>query len=142
MNPGIISAEVKYSNRWPWGQDGTIKVVSYPAVEDILPGLLIQVTAGGCRVARDMTGLIGVSVYDPDRHDPDVPYAFEEMVPILRRGDVWVAFASLAAALPCDRARWNGETFTADSVGVAVSYTSWIDGITDGLATRISVNLG
>lgn len=151
VNPGLVyTVDYKYTPRWPFGNDGGLQIVSAPAFEPILPGLLVQALPDGrCQVARDLTHIIGVSVYDPDRHDPDVAYAALEVVPILRKGAVWAAYGTLQEKFPVllDRPRWDfvQGAFTADSTGLVLAQCSWMFpdmgvSVTDGPAALVEAN--
>lgn len=130
--PGMIwSQDYTYQPRWPWGQDGTLKVYAFAAAESLLPGTLVQVVPGTntIRTARDTVGLAGVVTYDPQRFDHLVVYQQYDMVPVVRRGSVFCSFITLlppfANPAPMAPARFypglgKGQ-FTNDVVGTLVS---------------------
>jgi len=99
--PGLIwQYWYQYQPRWPWGQDGMLKVISAVATEDIPPGVMVQATGGTedavlVRIARDATRLVGIGAYDPDRYDHQVVYQQGDVFPVVRRGGIFVAFAAL-----------------------------------------------
>lgn len=133
--PGLIfTPDYKYQPRWPWGQDGSLRVISCVAVESIPPGVLVQAVPGQVgdsllvRIARDATQLVGVTCYDPDKYDHAVIYEDYDTLPVVRRGSVFCAFTTILPPFmppaPCAAARaYVGPAmgqFTTDPAGGSV----------------------
>ena len=94
--PGqVFTPDYKYQPRWPWGQDGSLRIVSCEAGESFPAGVLVQDDgAGHIQVARDLTRLVGVSVYDPDHFYHDVVYEQYDEVPVMRVGRCYCSFVT------------------------------------------------
>ena len=122
-HPGLVfSPDYPYDPRWYYGQSGDIKIVSLLAGETLLPGTLVEVRAGALHPVSSGYPLAGIVVYDPHHYDASVQYEAKDMVPVMRRGSVFVAFVTLlppfSEPLPLDTARYYpGGVFTTDLAG-------------------------
>jgi hypothetical protein len=92
----IFQDPYQYQPRFPWGQ-GSIKVVSCIASEDIPAGVAVQIVPGAetVRVARDAYSIVGVTTYDPTRHTSNVVYNRYDVVPVVRIGSIFVRFTTV-----------------------------------------------
>lgn len=95
-HPGLIYEQVyEYEPRWTWGTAGTVRVLSSAASENIPPGVLVQIVPGTIdqvRIARDLTRIVGISAYNPKHFSPDVIYNQYDVLPVVRRGAIFVLF--------------------------------------------------
>lgn len=119
--PGLLRDWASYSPRFPFGNDGSYQVVSLVAGEDIPVGSLCQVVGGLLMLARSLTALAGVAVYDPARYDHFLIWQRGDMVPVCRKGAVYCLFNGSRDPQPMEEVRLAvAGVLTTDATGTPV----------------------
>lgn len=91
--PGFLFDWMSYDPRFPFvGTQGDVKMVSGLAIENILPGTLVQASGNGVRAARDLNNLVGIASLDPHKYDRSLVWNQYDVIPIVRRGTIFVLY--------------------------------------------------
>jgi hypothetical protein len=93
----IFTPDYVYDPRWTYGSDGSLRVISMAAAENIPPGVMVQSAGPGrIQVARSTNQLVGVVTFNPAEFLADWEYYQQgDMVPVVRRGQVFCRFLAL-----------------------------------------------
>lgn len=120
--PGLLQDYRRYNVRDIYSIRN-VRVVSMVALEDIRPGVLVQANGTRVQVAQTLNNIVGVCVYDPSMHSKDVVYQAGDVIPVCRRGAVYVRYTGERDPNPSEAARVVLGTgfFTTLTEGAAMS---------------------
>lgn len=129
-------------------------VTSLPAAETIPAGRFVEISSGKVRLPQAATlgKLVGVSMYSPTKEqDGTGEYKTGDMVPVLRKGKIWVAWTGTTHAALTSRnvrhastdgnseAQHRGKvTDASTSASAGSEITALPDGAVEGTSTGTS----